>query len=488
MKALLTLTLLLGIIGTAVSSKAFIKTTTSKFISLVFNVPYNQAVKMGGINGYLETGNQNRLLNGEFESNNPIEGWDEASVGAWQSEAATCLSGKCLSIDTTDSAQAGELRQTTSWNSGQGNLSIRASVYIYKDALDEGEYEVCLGALCREISTVGWDHYIFPAKATASSVFYIRPTDGTFTNGKRAKLSVDIARLGLVNNTGNLGIYTEYKSEGPIQLESSGSLPSKGGVIYDEITASRNKDSLELNINYAQTSAGSNGTGIYYIKLPGGLVGDQTKLKTSGSYIAGYAGSGIVSITGGIEVPVTFSLDQVDPSRLVVQIQNNSGSNMQYSYNAWGSTMYSFGNTVLTLTGKASVPIVGWKASEEFTVYTRTIVKECQKKFLVSDSTTTGNIISFSNMIPGRVYSIQLNIAGDTGATASIVHDGVTLSNPFSGASSFGASVNSGRFTATTSTANIVQNSTTNIRGSGDGLETWAEICEENGTKLVTRF
>lgn len=163
----------------------------------------------------------------------------------------------------------------------------------------------------------------------------------------------------------NMSNDTEWKLDGVVDIVATTTDPNKGTIVYDNTYSRRSGDSLDMNINYNQSTAGSNGSGTYFIKLPDNLVGDASKIQTSSSSIAGIVGHGILTGSGGIEFNIQLTLDSTDPTRLAMQIQGNSGSNIQYVYNPWSSTTFSLGNTTLKVSARITVPIEGWATESE---------------------------------------------------------------------------------------------------------------------------
>jgi hypothetical protein len=194
-----------------------LRTAVQTIVFGFLEVPYNQATGSAGYTARINTGNENRLINGNFESSINLEAWDEATVGAWTSGNTNGLSGKCLALDTTVALGAGELRQSLSFNTHEQGVNIVASIYIHKGDLDEGNYEVCLDSICKDINIPGYHPYRFMGQSLATNTFYVRPKDGTFTGGTRVQLSVDIASLG-IDSTGRVEISndTNWKSYTPI--------------------------------------------------------------------------------------------------------------------------------------------------------------------------------------------------------------------------------------------------------------------------------
>lgn len=178
-------------------------TLLGKFLTSVFKVPYNQATKLTGTTGYIDTGSQNKLINSNFESPTPTFGWNEASsdFSKVSKEENNCKSGSCISIkkDTVDAVSlAPELRQSITHTSREIGNSILASIWIDRGDNDSGDYEVCLDDICRDIVHFGYAKYEFPSNAKLTNVFYIRPKNGVFPTNKQIELYIDIAYVGIL--------------------------------------------------------------------------------------------------------------------------------------------------------------------------------------------------------------------------------------------------------------------------------------------------
>lgn len=236
---------------------------------------------------------------------------------------------------------------------------------------------------------------------------------------------------------------SDWVDSGPIILSTTGTAPTKGTTLYDNMYSRRMGDSLEVSMDYQQSALGVAGTGAYLLALPDGLVADVTKFRTSGAQIAGFVGSGLIKLTGGVEIPVQAYIYQVDPSQISLQVQNNSGANIVYSHTAWQASTIPITDPNLGFTIKLSVPIVGWSVNKSTVVsqdteLTAETINTCDITFnmvtnaLSSQSAGCPNGIAIAHnavgqdsiVIPSGFYTafpvVQCTSANQGGATGSI--------------------------------------------------------------------
>jgi hypothetical protein len=149
------------------------------------------------------------------------------------------------------------------------------------------------------------------------------------------------------------------------------SAPTKGGVVFDKTTYSREGQFMMVRYTYRQNSAGSNGNGTYLIPIPNNLSVDTTNI-VIGSFVSGTdVGSG--KLYNG---STTFDAQVVvwNANNLSLQIQSATAD-----FGGWGSANGGLGNTTVEVSFTAKVPIVGWSSSVQTSDQTDTRVVAMQR-------------------------------------------------------------------------------------------------------------
>lgn len=146
-------------------------------------------------------------------------------------------------------------------------------------------------------------------------------------------------------------IVTDWEDYGAVSVTASTD-PSKGTTTVDKVLVKRVGDSAIIQYQYAQTAAGSAGSGTYYFDMPDGLIIDTTKLNVTASAQARNVGHGSISTTSdGRDIQVlAYTATQF-------QLYYANGSNLLVS-----SSSHPFSNTGLNFSFQVIVPIVGWSS------------------------------------------------------------------------------------------------------------------------------
>lgn len=188
----------------------------------------------------------------------------------------------------------------------------------------------------------------------------------------------DIASLtNLINNILNVDIpiVTEWQDFPSVAagtlITSTGSAPSYGSISTNRAQWRRVGSNMEIRWDYAHGTAGGNGTGTYLFNLPPGYLIDLTKVQDTTALSAGTLRGGVGSlfisnnsaatgvIGGGGEVAV------YDATRLRAAVFTGGG--VTWYRDNWGSNVVigGFNATVQSLNLRASIPIVGWTATNK---------------------------------------------------------------------------------------------------------------------------
>jgi hypothetical protein len=132
--------------------------------------------------------------------------------------------------------------------------------------------------------------------------------------------------------------------------------PTKGTVTTDKARWRRVGDSMEITYSYAQTTAGSSGSGDYLFQVPSGYTIDTTKLETDNTYTLGVVGNGHIGLIASDFQGVTVQAYDSTSLRLVYD-------GYVAGVSAAGSGSYSIGGANREYSFTAKVPIVGWSSN-----------------------------------------------------------------------------------------------------------------------------
>lgn len=157
-------------------------------------------------------------------------------------------------------------------------------------------------------------------------------------------------------------IVGEWKDAGAITFTGATSNPSKGTTTIDRVLYRRIGDSAEIRYEYRQTSAGTAGSGIYFVAMPDGLTIDTAKINSAAETTdptTAYSSS-VGNSTGHIS-----AVTSVGPAFL--QIYDSTkfgvhGAGAFSTYDPMSSAYYSLSNASLGFTLTITVPISEWSA------------------------------------------------------------------------------------------------------------------------------
>jgi microcystin-dependent protein len=166
-------------------------------------------------------------------------------------------------------------------------------------------------------------------------------------------------------------IITDWVDAGPVTITAPTSNPTKGTTSRDKVWWRRVGDSMEVRIEYSQTSAGTQGSGAYQFLIPNSKSIDLSKSNVSNDntgnsalyapfscvgtciVVAGTSpgtniGTGVVSVYDATHVRITAQDDGAADTRFV------GSPGVEWFSLQWDATRYG-----ITFT----VPIVGWTAT-----------------------------------------------------------------------------------------------------------------------------
>lgn len=169
--------------------------------------------------------------------------------------------------------------------------------------------------------------------------------------------------------------------------------PTLGTTTVNKARWRRVGDSMQIEYQVKQTSAGTAGSGLYFFALPSGYAVDSSKLGYFSAH-DGVAGAGSVTIQTA-STAGTGSVYAYDATRLAcLFVADSIGAGGV----TWGSANFAFSNAALTVSFTAQVPILGWSSS--VVVSSSTDTRVVAARFNTSTARTT------NNTAPAIIYDV----------------------------------------------------------------------------------
>lgn len=170
--------------------------------------------------------------------------------------------------------------------------------------------------------------------------------------------------------------------------------PTKGTIVFDKASWRRVGDSIEIRYNYAQSTAGTAGSGTYLFPLPSGLTIDTSKvnLSTSASSSA-KVGSGSSSLTNPANNNYELKVIPYNSSNLAVTVSTGTTTPAFI-----GSANLALSDIDRCYNFFATVPISQWAGSGTTTLATRAVEEYAWNSDTgVAANTTYSNSSFFGN-------------------------------------------------------------------------------------------
>ena len=312
---------------------------------------------------------QNLLLNPGFE--NGSVSWT-ASGGATK---------------TANTTAKGTLAYGYDWNSnGAAQTLSSETITIPNGLLGQNGVAYCgvktpSGTATHKLEVYDGSNVIATANVTSSSTRFatvitnfVFPTSGTVVLRLNAVASnepeiyIDDCYIGAANNISTSTNVTDWVNY-TLTIGASTTPPTQGAGATKTARWRRVGGNMEVQFTYAQTAAGSAGSGVYLFPLPsGGYTIDTTKVTVS---TTGNGASGTVVGTGQAAFTTTgganyaSDLDVIPYNTTNFQLIAQTGPFGPAQGNVSSST-YQLSNNPTYYSFSASVPIVGWSAEPAF--------------------------------------------------------------------------------------------------------------------------
>lgn len=201
---------------------------------------------------------------------------------------------------------------------------------------------------------------------------------------------------------------TDWVNSGASVITATTTAPTKGTIVRDNVYWRRVGDSMEIRLEFEQSSAGTAGSGSYLLTIPGGYQIDTSKVHAPASIVhESTVGDFHVSTQadGESNVSATGNVSVYDSTR-VKMARYDGGAN---DFRDWSSTQTNFLNATLVATAHFVVPIEGWSATSEH-VATPSKSSEVTEQFLsasYSGAPTDLADLQFNNLEVGKWYFLS---------------------------------------------------------------------------------
>lgn len=382
--------------------------------STVF-VPNQQSTKINAYQARIETGNGNLLSNPSFEAGTYNSGWT-CSLGSTTLETTAKTDGN--KANAINSIGAGvRCYQTSTTNAA--NLKGLLGSAIVKIKTTDSIYKVC-GLVdgnaaanernCITVNPTSADLPFYPARTD----FYMGGTSNgivVYTTTTTSQPTViDDAFVGVFNGGISTFSNNTNSTDYTLVVGATTTAPTQGAGAVKSAKWRREGPDMVITFNYAQTAAGSAGSGTYLFPLPSGYTISSNVTVTTSSNGAGgtiLQGSGRIATTtsGATTASIPLSIFAFNSTNIFLVDQT---ANPQQG-SPIGSTEYGMNSNPYYITYTVRIPIAGWEANTNAAIAGCVDAKSCTEEF--SGRSTSAGVVSNLN-VPGWVGNCVVSPTG----------------------------------------------------------------------------
>jgi hypothetical protein len=344
----------------------------AKFPSVI-KAPNNQVTDIGSSSVLVETGNQNLLANPSFEHSTVTTGWTSSTVTPAASTTTVIHGKKALCF--TASSQAFTLSQDSTLYASQFADGVQGLAYIRLKTNHTGAITVCsnnAGAASTSNCVTAqasntWGLYKLPfILGATSNGITVSAASGSGTT------CVDDAFVGAVDLKLDSSVVGPWVDYGAQTVGAVTTAPTKGTVVTDKVRCRISGQDYECEFNYAQSSAGTAGSGEYIFSLPSGISMDSSRIAfttaTLGNVDTYTHQTSVMNTVGKINTG-TARGDVTAYAYSATQFRLQTG--IAYTgYSAQSSTQYALSNA--TESWKFTIKFPGLGLSSNFNSYSST--------------------------------------------------------------------------------------------------------------------
>jgi len=197
---------------------------------------------------------------------------------------------------------------------------------------------------------------------------------------------------------------TDWVDSGAITITGSTTNPTKGTTTKDSAKWRRVGDSMEILYEFAQSTAGTAGSGDYRLGIPSGFTIDSNKIEIANSMPKGTCGVFTLRSSGSYYEGQVHTATSTSLFCSFIDTAQSTGL-----VKLLGSTDAAFNNNPLQFTAVVRVPILGWSSTVQMSNDTDTRVVSAQATGVVTGGAGAGQILVFptSNWDTHGAYNIS---------------------------------------------------------------------------------
>jgi hypothetical protein len=202
--------------------------------------------------------------------------------------------------------------------------------------------------------------------------------------------------------------------------------PTKGTIVRDTAWYRRVGDTMEIQWNYEQSSAGTGGSGVYIFPLPLGLTIDTTKALANGDNSETVMGNGIVATSGDGQAATTrpLTVDAYNSTGFSLTATNDTSGALNTTRAHLSSTFNGFSNATYIITVQAKIPLAEWAGSGSVNLAQNDV------EYAYSTATTTTAGGSDTTSFGYGPAGVQFNAINSTTAGSSTTNYTVRFLTP----------------------------------------------------------
>lgn len=199
---------------------------------------------------------------------------------------------------------------------------------------------------------------------------------------------IELTQTAKLDTTIETPIITEWQDYSLV-IGATVTAPTQGASSVNKAQWRRVGANMEIRYDYKQTGAGTTGSGNYLFPMPAGYSVDTAKIPSGSAEqnIVGIAKmSNGTSAVGGATVPGVVLLSKTYPNNFLLNYAQTSTENTTYV----SSAAYPLNSATIGFSFTASVPILGWEATETQSVSLAQTVLVQESDSFINASGTTG--------------------------------------------------------------------------------------------------
>lgn len=341
----------------------------SKTTTFNLTLPAYQQTPVGAGTSRIETGNNNLLRNPSFESNTSAFGWT-LTAGSGSKNVTDYVDGVSSQQIVLSAVTGTVIDQSVTYTNMVG-INAELGIWVKSSATT---LQVCSLQGSTEIQcnpydgSNAWRYVVLNLPFPSSGSIGVRlKTTGSTT----ATVLLDGAYLGRATNVGSGNIITEWQDFPSVAagtlITAATTNPTYGTIVTNKAQWRRVGGEAQIRWAFHQSTAGTNGSGIYFLNIPSviGQIDTSKAAANSNTNSTQFANmdSNVGTFAGGVSGGYFHS------GAVVVHDATRLKFHISYTGAAQGAAVWNSGNQAFdqaeqSVTVVASVPIVGWSSGQ----------------------------------------------------------------------------------------------------------------------------